>query len=171
MTDVDVDLERAAVWAAGPWIGLNHHEDLLQVARLAAWQAGQSWRPDGGRSRRSWARFKARNAVLDELRCWVGRAGRLDTVPLEGDSVDRVPLDHLAALAVEDLYLVEHPEPSPPATLTRAELAVWRDLARGWRARQIARSRGVTESAISQHVRSIRAKFRQAAEEPGTSAA
>lgn len=79
-------------------------DDALQIARLAAWQASQRWRPGRGANMLTWCTRRASGALADERRTWARR--HLATVPLDrcpepaagDDRSERLELDDVAAL-------------------------------------------------------------------------
>lgn len=137
-----LDPEVIARWAASPWRGADHYDDLLQEARLACWAAQASWDPARA-ALVSWMQYRARHAVIDAARRWYGRSRRPDPVPLTEVDEPGVVDQHDLLADVE-------------ARLGDVEAKVWRGLRHGWRKSEIAEALGVHRSRVSQHVRRLR---------------
>ena len=90
MTDLDIELEGLRNWLAvvakGMTLGKgNTHADWQDVAQegwVAAWRAGQSYRPstDGRGTREGWMKYKAEKAMLS-----VPRGRKYKEQPVEAD--------------------------------------------------------------------------------------
>lgn len=103
-------LEARVGWFVGDDV---ERDDLRAVAQVALWRAVETWRPDGGRSFLTFARWGVRNALElhvnadRQVRC--GR--RLSTVSIDdNDNADESPA----------LYLAD-PADDPEAALLRRE--------------------------------------------------
>ena len=71
------EIERAAWFAARPWLPHPHFDDLLQEARIGAWKGSRQWRVGGGASAFTMAVDWGRFAVQRYLR----RSARIIHVP------------------------------------------------------------------------------------------
>lgn len=135
-------------------------DDFFQIARLAAWQASNSWRP-GGMNYRSWVAMKTWNAMLHALstRAYGDELGRTayhsgerrtlsplpDQLPASGsDTLD--PADQLAE-DVSYRQLVAHGLTA--LTPREATIVSLHDLD-GYRQEDIGEAMGISSSRVSQ---------------------
>lgn len=136
----DDRLERIAQRAVRPWFG-PWRDDILQAARLACWQHRHL--PD------SWIILRARRAAIDEARRVLGRTGTLRQRQGRPTNLDDAP----------DPTIDDDHDPSVDLNLNARDSFIVDALARGWAKVDIATALGVTDSAISHHLRAMRRRL------------
>lgn len=135
-----MDDEAIARQACSRWWWHRDRDDLLQVARLSAWQsAGQ---PDAHRVRR------ATSSVIEALRASSGRAGSY-----------KARASHVQINDALDAPVELSPLPHVEYGLSGREAVVAALLAEGWRTAEIADLLGVSWGRVSQIKGEIRRRL------------
>lgn len=120
-------------------------------------QAAKRWDPHGGASFKNWAWIRVRGAVCDEWRRLVGTTAML-TVSLEeatiSEPADMRPGPDALACGVDVEEILGRLDPAQ-LPLARAILV------EGLTLRQVADTRGVTESRVCQQMGAVRSSLRR----------
>lgn len=133
---------------SGAMVGMSHQE-MMAIARASAFQAAESWDPEGGRSLSSWVYLQAEYDLLNALR----KEGRRFAVQLAEDmpADDDDDLDSVMLVSEALGYLQAH--------LSSPEFALlWLAHAEGWTMREIAESYGLKVEAVRQRISRARRK-------------
>ena len=140
----DTELQQIATSICARWHRHPYHDDLLQIALLAAHQNQNL--PN------SWIGQRCKIAVIDELRRWCGRRGTA-----------RYQAEHVGFDEALDLTVDDYLNPAVELGLTGRHYLIATRLAAGYTKRQIAAELGVHPSRISHHLTEIRAALEDTA--------
>ena len=134
---MDERLQQIARSSVARWHRHPYHDDLLQIALLAAHQNQEL--PN------AWIGQRCKIAVITELRRWYGRKGTY-----------RYRAEHVGFDEALDLTVDDHPNPAVELGLTGRHHVIASRLAAGYTKVQVAAELGVHPSRVSHHLTEMR---------------